>query len=563
MRTIIIFIAFLLFSLGSLAQSLQASVSKTNLSKSERINFTLALINADGEPVLPQLSDFDVLQGPSVYRSTSIVNGRKTQEISYTYVIRPKKIGTLTIPPISINTNKGVLKSNAVTIEVGQARAAQGTDIKDANLFTTVTVSNRSLFVGEPLIVTYKIYTKFRDISARELRIDEPDGFWAEEIEIPQQWTNEVINGISYRAYTLKQSVLFPQTAGTMEVGAVYILADCRNGMFQRSHTLEAESAPQRVTVKALPAGRSGNYGTYSGLEISAKLNKKEFKANEAFNLEIKVSGKGNMKLVSEPDLQWPSDFEVFDPKIKDAIRISSNGESGSRTFEYVVIPRSSGNFELPPWNVSYFDYREEKFKDLSTPKFTFEVERGTGGEGQTYTYNSKTDVNILSQDIRFLKSDPTTLKAPSSRFFGTGLFYGLLALPWIIVLALAIRMRSQRISSTDKVGTKMRAAMKIARKQLKVASSLVSGNDSKAYFAELYRALTGYVSDKFNISQSELTKEKIAQVLSEKTSPEIQKEFLEILDTCEMARFAPVEKHMTQETLKKAEQIIEKIEKA
>ncbi|MFT4679775.1 MAG: hypothetical protein ACI9HG_001891, partial [Flavobacteriales bacterium] len=370
-------------------------------------------------------------------------------------------------------------------------------------------------------------------------------------------------NGISYRAYTLKQSVLFPQTSGTLEVGDLYILADCRNGLFQRSSTLEAKSSPQKVTVKPLPAGGARKYGTYSDLNITAKLNKSEFKANEAFNLEIKVSGKGNIKLVSEPNLAWPSDFEVFDPKVKDAIRVTQNGESGSRTYEYVVIPRSSGQFELPAWEVSYFEYKSGEYKNLSTPSFDFEVARGTGGEGQTYTYNSKTDVNILSQDIRFMKSDGGSLKAPSSRFFGTSGFYALLAFPWLLALVVWFKAKNNAVSANDQVGTKMKKAMKVAKKQLKTAANLVSGNDSKAFYTELYGALTGYISHKFNIPQSELSKDKITAVLTEKTSSEVQAEFLDILKTCEMARFAPIEKSMNQEVLKKAEQIIEKIEKA
>ena len=279
--------------------------------------------------------------------------------------------------------------------------------------------------------------------------------------------------------------------------------------------------------------------------------------------MEVTISGKGNLKLLGEPQLSWPSDFEVFDPKVKDNIRMNQYGESGSRTFEYVVIPRSAGSFQMDGITFSYFDYKQEKYLTRSTPDFVFDVARGDGEGTQTYTYNSKTDVNILNQDILFLKTGATRLVPPSTHFFGSVGFFGLMSLPWLAFGALVFIRKRKEQERADVVGTRMKNAGKVAKKHLANAEKIAQTGEGREFYSELYRALTQYIGGKYNVPLSEMTGERIKNVLTERTNGTLAQEFSELLTTCEMARFAPIVSGAVNQHLADAHSIIQKIEKA
>ena len=541
-----------------------ATVTKSTVGVSETFKLELTLSNTDGNIILPAIQDFSIVQGPFTSNQTSIMNGRMTQKISNTYVLRPKKIGKFTIPPCSARTKSGLLKSEALEITVveGNASSASGT----GEFYTTVSVSKRKAFVGEPIVATYRIYMRFNNLSDTRDSYPDLDGFWTEPIESSDDWKIEVINGMQYKTIVVKRDLLFPQRSGELTIGSFELSGVVSNSsmdrMFGRGKEVIGRSKPVKITVEPLPKAEPENYlGTYKDLKIDVDVNKTQLAANEAINMDIKFTGKGNIKLIGAPNLTIPGDFESYDPKLKDNIRINSGGESGSRTFEYIFIPRSPGLFEIPSLTLSYFDPDDEKFKTLITTTQTFEVSRGNGDSNVAYTFDSKTDVNVLNQDIRYIRPN-TTLKTPSAVFFGSIGFFGIMALP-LIVLGLAIGWKKRNETAlVNESFNKQKKAGKMARKHLAQANKLCNTGASKEYFLSVHAAILGYLADKFSLPQSDLNTEKIKTLLSQSASKYSANGTLQILELCERARYAPVNDVIQSELLRKTEDLIEKIEK-
>ena len=543
-----------------------ATVTKSTVGVSETFKLELTLTNTEGSIVLPAIQDFSIVQGPFTSNQTSIVNGHMTQKISNTYVLRPKRIGKFTIPPCSARTKSGLLKSEAVAITVVKGSAASVAASGTGEFYTTVSVTKRKAFIGEPIVATYRLFMRFNNLSDTRDSYPDLDGFWTETIESSDDWEIEVINGMQYKTIVVKRDLLFPQRSGELTIGSFELSGVVSNSsmdrMFGRGKEVIGRSKPVTITVEPLPKAEPANYlGTYKDLKIDVDVSKTQLAANEAINMNIKFTGKGNLKLLGAPNLTIPGDFESYDPKLKDNIRINSGGESGSRTFEYIFIPRSPGLFEIPSLTLSYFDPDDEKFKTLVTTAQTFEVSRGNDDSNVAYTFDSKTDVNVLNQDIRYIRPT-TTLRAPSAVFFGSMGFFGIMALP-LIILGLAIGWRKRNESAlVNESFNKQKKAGKMARKHLAQARKLCDTGASKEYFLSVHAAILGYLADKFSLPQSDLNTEKIQSLLSQSAGSNSANETLQILELCERARYAPVNDVSESELLQKTEDLIEKIEK-
>jgi len=560
----------LLLALGGSSQAqtaeFKANVSKTSVAANETFQYSLTLVNLNGNIIPPDFGELEVVGGPSTGKTVRIVNGSRNSEYRETWAIRAPKKGNYTIPSGIAVVNGKKIASNSINIQVADGPKASTGLNSNANMLVDVELSQRSAYVGEQIIAVYKLYSKLPDLRFESIEYPPMNGFWTETMEETMlQWENQYanINGAQYRVATLKTEILYPQHAGSVVIEPVKLEAMGKRSFFDRYQKLIAESRPITLEVKALPNNAEGkNIGTFEQLGIQADLDRNTLPANEAATLRVKLSGRGNLKLVDAPKFDFPADLEVFDPKRDDRITVSASGMSGSRTFEYVLIPRSQGEYIIPATTFSYFDPSAKVFKKLSTPEFKLNVSKGSGAANSSYTYNSKTDVSILNTDIRFIQTDASTLTAVENRFFGSGLYYGLSILPLLAFSLVYVRKRKEESIKSNPADYQKKRAAKLAQKQLATAKKLEGSGNSKAFYGELIRAMHDYLGHKFGMETSELSDKLIRERLKDKIGPTVLDNLSEFLKDCEMARFAGLGIENESGMIAKAEQLIHDIEK-
>lgn len=565
-RTVLISICLIITLCGA-AQDARvfSTVSQNSLAVNETFTYEITLENGDGNIVAPDLRDFEKVRGPATSRQQSWVNGKFSGSISHTYTLRAKKLGKYTLAPAKAKVDGQVLTGNSIDIEVTtkKKQAGGGTD---ENFYTKTVVSDRSLFVGESAVLTYKLYLGYDKIYNHQSSYPQFDGFLVEDIPGSETHEVEIINGRQFIVYDLHNQVIIAQRSGKFRIEPMEISASIaiRGRGFLSPTTYKevfATGNTVTVTVEDLPkAEPPGFVGTFDDLKINVDVSRTDLGANESIDFNVKFSGRGNLKILGEPTLEIPSDFEHYEPKIKDNIAINKSGINGSRTFEYVFIPRSPGEFTIPEMSYTYFDPGDEKFKTLNTTPQTFRVGRGSGDGNVAYTFDSKTDVNVLNQDIRYIR--PTTRLSPASgAFFGTIGYYGLMALPLILLGAALGWKRRREAALSDMGAVKQKRAGKMARKHLSKARQLCNTGNSKEFFMAVHAAILGYISDKFTLPLSELNNDKIKALLTAIGSESLGDETSSILELCERARYAPVNDVSESELLAKAETLIQSIE--
>ncbi len=533
----------------------------------------------------PDMSNFTVLMGPSVSsgKSVSIVNGSvsTTENVAYTYVLTPSKEGTFTISPARFTLNGKKIMSNALTIKVvaqqsgsqqGSANSRQqvqssNTGISDSDLFCVAEYDKKNVYEQEQILTTIKLYHKGNVSGLDNIKLPEYKGFIAQEIEVKDEERNagiESYNGQRYYVYILKKAILFPQKSGSIEIepGKMTVVAEIQVRPTRRSSSIwdmddffgttqrvkkDVNIKGTKIEVKPLPTqGRPADFNNAVGsFKMESSINSTEVKTNDAITLKIKISGSGNIKYAKEPELDFPSDFEVYDPKVNTKINATKNGVNGSKEIEYLVIPRHAGTYEIPSKSFSYFDPKTKKYTTLKTEAYTIKVEKGesSGAENAPVVsnYNNKEDVKYLGKDIRFINAKDTRIDKEQKPFFGTVGFYLWFIIPLCIFSTLFILYRKQLKENANLTLVKNKRANKQATKRLKKAQQHLSKNESEAFYEEVLKSLWGYTSDKLNIPVSELNNDNIETQLTEhKVSENVVKEFMDVLNTCEYARFAP-----------------------
>jgi len=535
---------------------------------------------------IAELSDFfEILYGPStsMSSSTTIVNGKYQSSTSYgfTYVLRPKKTGTFTIPAATASIGGNKYKSNSLSIKVlptdqqgagnqpqqKSSSPAAASSTQDAG--SSSSVSNDQVFIRaipsktqvteqEGLLVTYKIYTRV-DISGMENpKFPEFKGFMAQEIEVPQnrQWDLENYNGANYQTTILKQTVLYPRETGslTIDKGSFDLVVRVKNrnprtrSIFDDffdtysdvKKTVYCNSV--KINVTPLPAGKPADFcGVTGSLNMTSSISGQKVKANEAVTIRVKISGNGNMKMIPTPELTFPADFESYDPKVDNAFKNSTSGVSGTKSIEYLVIPRFPGTFQIPSASISYFDLATHRYKTLSTQPFTIEVGKGDGNiTNVSGKFANQEQLRLLGSDIRYLKSNIQLQKQPRL-FFATMPFWLSYLIPLLFFGIMLLINRKKLKDNADIARVRNRKANQVAVKRLKQASAYLKEGKKDFFYDEVLKALWGYTSDKLNIPLSKLDKETIETQLTEsKVGEDIRKEFMDILQTCEYARFAP-----------------------
>ena len=577
-------------------ETFEAVVDRTTIGLGERFQLSLVLRNAGisgGKNLeLPDLSKFYVLSGPNQSTSMQIVNGSVSSSITYGYVLQPKEVGKYSIGPATIEAGGRKLTSSPIAMEVlksspqtgnlpGDTKAQDAADLAD-NLFLRATVDRKSVMQGEQVNLTYKLYTR---VSVQNYAIEKNPvltGFWGEETDNPKNvsLTTETINGKQYRVGIIRRMALFPTQSGTLEISPMELktvvqVQDKRYDPFDsffrdpfgRTVNYAVRSEPIRIDVAPLPPGAPAGFkGAVGQFSMNTEVDKTTTKANEPVSLKVTVSGTGNIKLLESPLLEVPPDFEQFSPKVSDNVTRKGEMVAGSKTFEFLLIPRYPGEKRIKPISFSYYDLRKRKYEILTSPEVALKVEPGSAGVGGSpFAGTTREGVQVLSQDIRFIRTE-TDLGVRGERFFSLPMIAGLALLPVAGFAGLVITMRKREAERKDAAGLRNRRAVRVAQKRLRQAKEMLGKPDMYVPLAaEAARALWTYLGDKLNLQQADLSLERVEGELGARgVEPEVVTSVRSLLETCEMARFAPAGSAVTdmQKIYDEGQRIIVEIEK-
>ena len=522
----------------------------------------------------PSIQGFEVLMGPSRSTQYQNYNGVVTNSITFTYILMAGKEGTYKIPGATIVADGNNYTSNSVEIKVlppdqSSSNAGSGSSarssrnqansgkITDKELFMTATASKTNVYEQEAILLTYKVYTQ---VNLTNLRGDIPDlkGFHTQEVELPNQKTFslEHYNGRNYNTTIWRQLVLFPQQTGKIEIPSVTFegtvsqmvaSADPFDAFFNGGNYVNINKnivTPKlTIDVKELPAGKPANFsGGVGEFTLSSSISTQELKTNDAVTIKLVISGTGNMKLINTPEVGFPQDFEIYDPKVDNKFNLTRNGLAGSKVIEYLAIPRHAGTYTIPPIEFSYFDLKSQSYKTLKTDAYTLNVAKGEGNSDQVVAnFTSKEDLKVLGQDIRYIKTGDTQLTKKDDYFFGSTSYYLWYIAPLALFIALMIINRKQAMENANVAKVRTKKANKVATKRMKNAGKLLAEKKSEAFYDEVLKALWGYISDKLSMPVSQLSKDNIEEELQKhQVADELIKEFINNLNECEFARYAP-----------------------
>ena len=521
----------------------------------------------------PDMKDFYVLSGPnqSTSQNFQIINGKASQSITvtYTYYLQATKPGTFIIPPAIVTVDKKDYNSNSLAIEVVGTQkqpqtATQGEEpsaqqpVPDEELFVRVTTDKTSVYQGEHIIATLKIYTRLTISGFGSSEMPDFAGFWTKDIETPSQINlqRENVGGVIYSTGIIRKLILFPQKTGEITISPFKLETYVRqqvntprsifDDFFGQSYKDVAkmlESKSVVINVKPLPAGKPDAFsGAVGSMSIESEIDKTQVATNDAITIKIKVKGNGNLNLIEAPKIDFPPDFDNFDPKVTSNVTNSAAGQVGSKTFEYLLIPRHAGNYRIPPVSFSYFDLARKQYQTLTTNEFKISVSKGREDESVAVMSGmSKEELKILGNDILFIKPGPFKIYPAGKILFGTIQFYGLYAGSFIIFLAIVLFRRAHIKKIQNEELVRNRKANRVAKERLKQASAHLKQNKTEAFYESILKALWGYLSDKLNIPVSELSRETAGKNLSTRiTETVLVDDLLSLIDACEMARFSP-----------------------
>ncbi len=520
----------------------------------------------------------EVLMGPSTSSQSSfqMVNGKtsSSSSVTFTYIVCANKAGNYTIPAARAKVDGKQMHSNVLHVKVsGSASSSQqgrgqrsgnGSGAQASNghisgnaLFMKVSANKSRVHEQEPILLTYKVYTLV-NLTSLTGKMPDLKSFYTREVPLPQQksFHIETLNGRPYRTVTWQQYVMFPQTTGKLEIPSLdyegMVMLENRdvdpfeaffNGGSGYTEVKKVIKAPGlTVTVDPLPArpsNFSGGVGTFS---LSASLDKDKVKANDPVTLRIVVSGVGNMKLIKQPTIVLPKDFDQYDAKVTDKTKLSTNGIEGNMVYDVLIVPRHQGTYELQPVEFVYFDTKSGSYKTLRSQPFTLKVQKGSGGGSRTYASEELQQVN---KDIRYIKTGDIRPVTLGDSFFASVAYWIVLAVLLGTFVTLFVVFRQRAIDRADIVKMRGKRANKVASRRLRKAAKLMKANNQNEFYDEVLRALWGYVGDKLNIPVAQLSRENISAQLNGRgvTADTIQL-FLGALDECEFARYAPGDVH-------------------
>jgi hypothetical protein len=558
---------------GLYAQHFTASSSKPTVGVGEQFEVSYSIdANASGFTA-PAFTGFDVYSGPNETTAVEFVNGTSSQSLTFSFILAAKQEGTFTLSGATVHTGGKTLTSNSITIKVVKGAAAQNnaqaqnnpnstqgaipnSDLKK-NLFVHVIPSKSKVYQGEEILLTIKIYFRLNLSNVDNATFPEYNGFYSTDVgtkNAPVVPTRENYNGVPFMVANLKQAIVIPERSGKLKIDQASV--DCivaervkSNSIFDeffggsyKNVKYTIKSDPIEIEVMPLPPTKSNFSGAVGQYSLKATLDKSSVKANDAINLNLVLSGSGNLKLIDSLPVKFPPDFDHYDAKITDHISSTTAGISGSRAFNYLLIPRHEGKYSIAGEEFTYFDPQKKNYVTLSTPQFDIDVAKGDNNGAVTMTQGvSKEDIKLLGQDIRYIHTGHEPASSVGSFFLFSPVFYAGICAPLLLFGVIVFARRKYIEMNKDIVAVKQRGATRMAKKRLKVAYKYIAANNKEGFYEEVIKALNGYLGNKFTIPVADLSRETINAKLSEKNiKPETLQQLMATLDTCEYARYAP-----------------------
>lgn len=551
-----------------------SSPPTTAVGQQFRLTYTL---NAQGSDLrLPDLGSFRLLSGPSTSssRSVQIIDGEMTQVVSvtYTYVLQATEEGSFTLGPASVSVGTERYESNPVTIEVtadsdGQSalpsrpgdQAAPGTPAPPAgeDIFVRLITDRQEVYQGEGIVVTVKLYSKLDLTGIENVRFPSFSSFFQQDIETPQLRTldREVVDGEIYGTGILRRFIIFPQRSGEIMIEPFEMDAMVRQRTGRRgslfddffggfeTRRIPVRSSPVNLTVKPLPPQRPDGFtGGVGNFTLDVDIDSRETGTNEAVSLRVTLSGNGNPGLMGRPAIDFPPTFEVYDPSVRQNISNSIRGQEGSITYEYLMIPRSEGNYRIPPVRFSYFDPHDGSYQTLSSDELNLTVHRSDTPEGDPpVTGFAREDIRVIGRDIRFIRTGSVIFREAGYDPFGNFRLYLWFLLPLALFIVMVVVQRKKIADRADIARVKNRRARKMAGRRLKIAGRYMKQNKQQRFFEEVLRAHWGYLSDKLLIPVAGLNAGKAKSELLERGVPAgLVDRLMTVISQCEYARYAP-----------------------
>ena len=574
--------------------------------------------NAEGKNFqAPSFEGFTVVGGPftSTSSSFSMVNGSMshTVKVSYTYALQAYQEGTFHVGSASLTVRGDKVNSEPFDIMVlpddgshaapsggggssNQGQSQQNTNdpqVSGKDLFLRVIPSKKSVYVGEQVVLTYKLYTKVPVSSVSIEKMPSYAGFWTKDLSDNNgtlHQSSEYINGIEYTTAEIQRIVVVPQRSGKLNLDPMTMecIAQVRTERSNRQQSMdpfeaffndpffnrnivnvkkELSSQVLALEVKSLPeSGKTASFaGAVGNYNFKSEIDKAELSTNEAFTLTLTVSGSGNVELLQMPELNFPPDFEVYDPKITINTDANAQGLTGSKKAEYLVIPRRAGNFNVPATEFSFFNPSKGEYQTLQSDAYSINVLKGKGGDQESGIYASnQEDIKYLGSDIRHIMRGDAKLKPIHTVFFGSAAYYVALLVLLLLFILLLFVIRKHEQLTKDTVANRNRKADKVARGRLKSAYSYLKSKDQDKFYIEMSQALWGYIADKLGLERSKLSMDTVSETMKAKNVPdELTQQFIDTLNSCEFARFAPGSAEEKMDDLyQKGIEVISKAEK-
>ncbi|MBL4708558.1 MAG: protein BatD [Flavobacteriales bacterium] len=587
----------ILFSLSSLIASagsvnFTVKLSHTTVEVGQRFQVTFTVNSKGGSFTPPSFGKLQLSSGPNQSQSMQYVNGNVSQNTSISYVLLAREKGNINIGAASIKVDGETYRTKAVKLEVVESnpngsnaqrnkqsqRKSTGEQL-DEYVFVKAIVDKKSAYVGEKVTVTYKLYSK---LTLSGINLEAPpsfNGFWTQDIQSLYdkiQLSREQINGEVYQVAELQQTLLYPQRSGNLIIDPMSIKATVQvqsrrarsifEQMFGSYENKEVITKSKAITLKVYALPQKGKPTNFSGavgkFRMKMKTNKDSLTANESINITVEISGTGNLPLINAPKLDFPSDFEVYDPETKNSFKTNASGASGKKTFDYLVIPRHAGEFKLKPYEFTYFDIASKSYKTIGAKPILITVAKGDDEENVVFSGSRKEKVELLNTDIRHIHLNNLSLVPASDFFYDSLPFY--LTLLFLVVLAIVLYFASNKFKerSSDTIGIRKSKANKQAKKRLATAKKFLDAKDDANFYEEISTALFGYFSDKFIIDAADLSQDKIVHLLDEHHyDNELQHEVKLVLEEADMARFAPDSSINPTILYEKSAEIISKME--
>ena len=582
-RIIVILVLFITNCL--LAQvKFDANVSKNTLGLNERVRIEFSM-NEDGDNFVPpnfEACGFRVVGGPSQSISQSWINGRSSFQKSYTYILLPLKKGSLVIRQAVIEINGQQYKTLPIKINVNDA-VQQPNDPNepatvraDNNLYLVADISKTNPYVNEPITVVYKLYFSYNIgiTNWKELNKPKYNDFWSQNIDIKQLVPQEgMFKGERYRYVVLRKTVLYPQKAGKLEIEPLSLDIDCqvprgRPNFFGQVQIVEdskrVSAGSKVITVKPLPeAGKPKDFsGAVGKFNFKVTPSRTGLKFGESLNLNVSVTGTGNLKLFSLPKPEVPSTLEMYDPEHSENVTTPLTGMTGSIADKYTIIPQSKGNFPIKPMRFTYFDLSSGTYKTIASPEIMLNVLDGPGLSNASPIVSGTSKVATTSNKAFAYIKQKTTLKPMVSKdFLGSGLFYSLMILPFLGIPALILFRKRKEADDADIVGNKKKKSNALAKKYLSEAQKQI--NNKEPFYIALEKAMHNFLKAKLSIETSDMSKDKIKEILlSRNANSETVSDFIDLTENCDFARYAPSTSVTIQQDYDKAVEIISNLEK-